>query len=77
MKDNDIIELLIIDSDDYSWYKKYINQNLRVYANKIEHYDNVFVYQHVDSAGVIKPEHGLTKEKQRTKKMNRIIKTKK
>ena len=73
---NEIIELLIIDSDDYSWYKKYINKKLIVYAKKIKHYDNVEVYQHVESDGVIKPNHGLIKEQQRSKKMNRIITTK-
>jgi len=71
---NNIIELLIIDSFDFSWYKKYLNKRIMVYSNLIEQYPGKYVYQSVDNIGIIDPMHGLTKKQQRPIKIKRILK---
>jgi len=67
-----IIEILIIESNTFSWYSKHIGEKIFVFENKIEQIPGKFVYQHIDSDGIIECEHGLTVVEQREKKFNRL-----
>lgn len=67
-----MIDLLIIDSFHFSWYRKYIGKKLKVYKEKVEQFPGKMVYQHVDSDGIIDSKHGLTIIQQRSKKIERL-----
>lgn len=80
-KEREIIELLVINSNLFSWYYKLKGKRVSVYEDKIEQFPGgAKMYEYVTPIGsdqegyVIDPKHGLTIIDQREKKLTKILK---
>ena len=69
----EIIEILIIESNQFSWYKKHIGEKLLVNKEKTEDFHGKPMYIQSETENLVYVDHALTVVQQRDKKMKRII----
>jgi len=66
------INVLITDSDAFSWYKKRVGEKIEVFENKISRHGLEVYHVFDDDDAFIMTKHCKTKEQQRSKKYRRL-----